>query len=254
MDEVAARFGLGTVADNPVRVTGGLSNEVWRVVTDTGAFAVKRMVLNADRPDFVGNVEASYAVERRAWQAGVRMPEPVPDPDTGRALATVDGSLFRVHRWLDGQPRAGTATDAADLLATIHAAGAPRRAHGMLVVDSHRDLDRKNALLRADGTLAALDWDAAGPIGAVHEAAALALDWSANDPGTFATAIDRYQDRSGLTVPAEPWIFDGWIAAQRGWLDHHRGENGDPEQVRLTLAHLQGLDDNRDDLLAAIGA
>jgi hypothetical protein len=35
---------------DPVRVSGGLANELWRLDTDRGAFAVKRMVVNADLP------------------------------------------------------------------------------------------------------------------------------------------------------------------------------------------------------------
>jgi hypothetical protein len=112
-DGVAQRFGLGRLVADAERVAGGLSNELWRLVTRDGVFAVKRMIVNADRPDFVDNVETAFAVERRAWVAGVAMPQPVAVLDTGRALAQVEGSLFRVHRWVDGQPGAGTAEQAA---------------------------------------------------------------------------------------------------------------------------------------------
>src|SRR5690349_6153714 len=105
---------------------GGLSNELWRVPTAAGVFAVKRMVVNADRPDFVANVEAAFAVERRAFAAGVPMPEPVPEPSGGRALASVGGSWYRVHRWVEGRAGVGSATDAVRLAAAIHAVGRPR--------------------------------------------------------------------------------------------------------------------------------
>ncbi|HEV7964723.1 MAG TPA: phosphotransferase, partial [Actinoplanes sp.] len=126
-DGVAQRFGLGRLVADAVRIPGGLSNELWRLVTRDGVFAVKRMIVNADRPDFVDNVETAFAVERRAWVAGVAMPQPVAVLDTGRALAQVEGSLFRVHRWVDGQPGAGAAEQAAGLLANIHAAVGGRR-------------------------------------------------------------------------------------------------------------------------------
>jgi hypothetical protein len=61
----ARHFGLGR-AGAAVRVPGGLSNELWRV----GDFAIKRMVVNADNPDFADNVERANAIERRAWLAG----------------------------------------------------------------------------------------------------------------------------------------------------------------------------------------
>ena len=143
IEQVLRRFRAGRLSGEPERVPGGLSNEMWRVVTDRGVFAVKRMVVNAENPGFAANVEASFRVEQRAAAAGVAMPRPV--PCAGRALAEVGGSLFRMHEWMDGRPG-------------------------------------------ADDRLLALDWDAAGPVSAAHEAAGLALDWSAGDPAVFGDA------------------------------------------------------------------
>lgn len=285
IERVANRFRLGRPVREPVRVSGGLSNELWRLDTDRGAFAVKRMVVNADRPSFVGNVEAAFRVERRACAAGVAMPEPVADPATGCALARIDGGLFRVHRWVDGQPGDGSPVEGAGLLATIHAVGRARWAPApvpvpawvpdrwgtglvrfarrvgpgpgrLLVVDSHGDLDRKNTLRGPDRVVMAVDWDAAGPVGAVHEAVAVALDWSDAEPGLFAEALGAYVRLSGVRVPAQPWVFAGWLSGQGGWLDHnatHRG--GTPlgaAQVQVTLAHLHRVAANLDELLAAM--
>jgi hypothetical protein len=242
----AAAFALGPVLDEPVPVPGGLSNELWRVRTGAGAYAVKRMVLAARRPDFVANVEAAFRVERHAQLAGVPMPAPVPDPRTGRALARVDGALVRVHVWEDGTPGAGTPAEAAALLARIHAVGTPRWSDAepldprigawappglveripepparAVRVDGHRDLDRKNTLRRPDGTLLALDWDAAGPTTAVWEAVGVALDWAELDPAGVRSVLAVYQEASGIAVPAEPWVFGGWVAAACWWLEHH---------------------------------
>jgi len=283
IERVARRFGLGRPVSEPVRVSGGLSNELWRVATDDGVFAVKRMVVNADLPDFVGDVEAAFGVERRAWDAGVAMPQPVAVPRTDRALAEVDGSLFRVHRWVDGRPGTGSAGEAAGLIASVHAVGRPRRAPApgagwaadrwgadvvalarrvrsgpgrVLVVDSHRDLDRKNTLRTADGVLMAVDWDAAGPVSAVHEAVGLAWDWSGDDPAVFADALRSYGERSGVDVPAEPWVFAGWVAAQGGWLDYNATHRpGSPlglAEVTGTLTRLRTLAAGLDVLLAAL--
>jgi hypothetical protein len=283
IERVAKRFQLGEPATDPVRVPGGLSNELWRVTTQAGVFAIKRMVVDADRPDFAGRVEAAFAVEQRARAAGVPMPEPVPAPRTGRALAEVGGSLFRVHRWVDGRPGAGSARAAADLVARIHAAGNPRRAAApepewaaerwdaevaalarrvssapdwLLVVDSHRDLDRKNTLLSPAAVLMALDWDAAGPASAVSDAVGVALDWSDGDPMVFADALRAYHRRSGVEIPAQPWIFAGWVAAQGGWLDYNATYRGDSPlgraEVAATLARLRELAADLDLLLAAM--
>jgi hypothetical protein len=283
IERIARRFELGRLVAEPVRVPGGRSNELWRLVTDDGDFAVKRMIVNADRPGFVDNVEAAFEIERRAWAAGVAMPEPVADPSTGRALARVGASLVRVHRWVDGQPGPGAAIAAARLLASIHAVGNPRREPGpdapwtanrwghdlvelarrvwsvpgpVMMVDSHRDLDRKNTLLSADGVLMALDWDAAGPVGAVHEAVGLALDWCDADLDMFAEVVRTYVRCSGVAVPAQPWVFAGWVAAQGGWLDynaaHRAGTPVGPAEVTATLARLRMLAAGLDAFLAAL--
>jgi hypothetical protein len=278
LDEVTAVFGLGRPAADPEPVRGGLSNELWRMVTERGAYAVKRMVTNARHPDFTGNVEAAYAIERRAWAAGVAMPEPLPDPATGRALARVGESLVRVHRWVDGTAGAGSPADAGALLAAIHGAGrartdrppepawdgarwgprvaalsrrvarAPER---VLVVDSHRDLDPKNTLRRADGVLLAVDWDAAGPVCAVREGVAVALDFSGGRTGDFATVLRAYRKSGGVVVPREAWVFGGWVAAQGGWLDQLAAR--DAAEVEPALDRLRGLAADLDRLLGVLG-
>lgn len=269
-DEVARRFGLGRPTAAPLTVPGGLSNEMWRLTTESGAYAVKRMVVNADRPEFVANVEAAFRIEQRAWHSGVAMPEPVPDPATGKALVRLDYGLVRVHRWVDGRTGAGTATEAMRLLAEIHASGerrrgpAPEQWHAsrwgadlvalteqvrggpaeLAIVDSHRDLDGKNTIRRADdGVLMAIDWDAAGPAPAVHEAVATALDWTGGDPFAIWTAVAAYHETVEIEIPRRPWVFAGWVAAQGQWLDYNADHRADTElgrsEVARTLSRLQ---------------
>ncbi len=287
IERVVERFGLGRLAGAPARVAGGLSNEMWRVATSGGEFAVKRMVVNAQRSEFVGNVEAAFLVERRAWDAGVAMPEPVAEPDSGRALVREGGDLYRVHRWVDGRAGEGSAVQAAELLARIHAVGRPRwegaamsgggwvaerwgaelaelatkvgdQPERMLLVDSHRDLDRKNTLLLGDGELLAVDWDAAGVVGAVQEAVGVALDWAGGDRGSFAEAIAAYRRLSGVVVVAEPWVFAGWVAALGGWLDynadHRAGEELGRAEVVATAGRLRAIADELDDWVEALAA
>ncbi|WP_250031874.1 phosphotransferase [Paractinoplanes maris] len=293
VEQVVGRFGLGSLVAAPVKVAGGLSNEMWRVATSAGAYAVKRMVVNAGLPEFVENVEGAFLVEQRAWAAGVGMPEPIAEPGSGRALVRIDGELFRVHRWVSGRavedgkargPRtAGEVEEAATLLAGIHAVGRPRWAATpddawdgrrwsaeigglaervqqhpgqMLIVDSHRDLDRKNALRGADGRLLALDWDAAGPTGAAHEAVAVALDWAGDDYDDFAAAVAVYRRSSGLVIDAEPWVFGGWVMALGGWLDYNADHRGGVEigraEVAATRKRLHVFAENLDAWIAAL--
>jgi hypothetical protein len=271
--QVVDRFELGEAVGPPVPVSGGLSNDLWRLETERGTFAVKRMVVNADRPDFVANLEAAFVVEARAFAAGVPMPAPVPDPATGRALVRVGGDLVRVHAWVAGVAGEDSVGEASALLARIHAASAARwvtcrgrgwRATGwgdglaalarrvadgparLLEVDSHGDLDRKDTLRRcADGILMAVDWDAADAVPAVHDVVRVAVDWAGTEPSAFRAAIKDYQEVAAVEIPAEPWVFAGWVNALGGWLDYNAGQRAGTElgdaEVATTLGRLSQL-------------
>ena len=91
----------------------------------------------------------------------------------------------------------------------------------------------------------ALDWDAAGPIAAAHEAVAVAIDWAGGDRKRFAEAIAVYQQGSGLVVAREPWVFGGWVAALGGWLDynadHRAGEKLGRAEITISRRRLHAL-------------
>lgn len=116
-------FGLGQ-AEQVTHVEGGLSNDMWRVTTPEGDFAVKIMRAHAEEPDFRRNIEASFRIETNAFRSGVPCPEPRATLD-GCALLRVDDHWLRAHRWSDGAtPTAAENIDlAGDLLAQIHRAG-----------------------------------------------------------------------------------------------------------------------------------
>ena len=123
MAKATEGFGLGRVR-TMIRVEGGLSNEMWRVATESGEFAVKVMRAHADAAEFRDNVEAAFKIERSALRAGIPCPEPKPTPE-GLALLRVDGAWLRAHRWCEGSnPSPGDhLEDAGFLLAKIHRAG-----------------------------------------------------------------------------------------------------------------------------------
>ncbi len=128
LDAAADAFSLGTVREHRP-VAGGLSNDVFRVVADRGAYAIKVLRTNADAADFVQRVETAFEIERAAYDDGVPCPEPVPVPGGG-CLAQVAGRLVRAHHWVDGRsPDPSRSLDeAARLLARIHAVGQPYQA------------------------------------------------------------------------------------------------------------------------------
>lgn len=130
VENACKRFELGTVTGRPLVIEGGLSNRLHHVVTDSGVYAVKRMIVNADSAAFKQNVEASFAVERLAQAAGIAMPEPVPVPGLTEALGRIDHDgtpcWVRVHRWVSATPLTAGSIEPVDIgqvgsiLASLH--------------------------------------------------------------------------------------------------------------------------------------
>jgi len=91
-ESVAARFALGSVSTEPAPVARGATGFIWKLTTDRGAFAVKRLqpwVNDSAVPFDVG-------VQRAAADVGIPLPSPILTPD-GEAI--VDHT--RVYAWAD---------------------------------------------------------------------------------------------------------------------------------------------------------
>ena len=126
-------FGLGRPVEPPAAVAEAWSNEVFRVRTDRGRFAVKLCPTPLD-PGRRRVLEAAIAFEQRALAAGIAAPAPVPDRD-GRLLAELPGEagprVARCHRWVSGtpasraEPTAAVAAAAGEVLGRLHALGVP---------------------------------------------------------------------------------------------------------------------------------
>jgi Ser/Thr protein kinase RdoA (MazF antagonist) len=155
----------------------------------------------------------------------------------------------------DGLPRdlAADLLHAAPALADLEAVTA---APGLLVphVLSHGDLDPKNTLI-VDGTLMAIDWDAAGSQPSAREAVTVALDWTTTPDG-FRETLRSYSAAGGAVPPAQPWVFGGWVSAIGGWLvynvSHHAEGDIRVREAEGTLRRLATLHTRLPEYLAAI--
>jgi Ser/Thr protein kinase RdoA (MazF antagonist) len=124
---VGAAFGLGAVEDVALAARGWVSlNVLWRFDTAGGAFAVKEVT--RDSP---AALEAAAVVEEGAARAGVDLPPLVRTADGGAVTATVEGRVFRCHRFVEGgvvptaSLRAEDARAAGAALGRVHAAHLP---------------------------------------------------------------------------------------------------------------------------------
>ncbi len=130
--EVLAAFGMPGEATAYVEVAGGWSNQVLRLSTTHGDYAVKVLRNAWGEPRWREWLAEAWRLELAALGAGVAMPVPVRSPSTGSCLADVarsDGSgevAVRVHRWVDSSalPREPVGPDLARwvgrTLATVH--------------------------------------------------------------------------------------------------------------------------------------
>ncbi|WP_143277966.1 phosphotransferase enzyme family protein [Brachybacterium alimentarium] len=202
MAKAAEGFGLGRV-ETMIRVEGGLSNDMWRVATESGEYAVKVMRAHADAADFRGNVEAAFKIEKNAFRAGIACPEPRPTPE-GHALLRVDDSWLRVHRWCEGSsPSPGDhLEDAGVLLAKIHRAG------------------EKSARALDDQTREARTWDALaelpglpGPLSDQLRSAAPELARLCAATAASSRLVTEYADSHGDLDPKNTLFASGRLLA-----------------------------------------
>lgn len=125
---VAAAFGVVDVyeVDELTYYEQGSTNSVYRLETERGRLAAK--VLSFTPVAGVASVEAAYAVERRCFEAGVLMPEPIPTAEGTAVAETVLGPT-RLFRWFASHEvnpvTPAVAADAGSALASVHAAGGP---------------------------------------------------------------------------------------------------------------------------------
>ena len=120
------RCGLGEVTAKITPVSGGLMHRMYKVRTDSGIYAVKR--LNPEimkRPTARENYAAAEALEARLEEA--RVPMVAALTLKGRKMQELDGEFFYIFRWQKGRiTDANTVTaeqcrKAGELLGRIHA-------------------------------------------------------------------------------------------------------------------------------------
>lgn len=119
------RCGLGEVTAKITPVSGGLMHRMYKVRTDSGIYAVKR--LNPEimkRPTARENYAAAEALEARLEEA--RVPMVAALTLKGRKMQELDGEFFYIFRWQKGRiTDANTVTaeqcrKAGELLGRIH--------------------------------------------------------------------------------------------------------------------------------------
>jgi Ser/Thr protein kinase RdoA (MazF antagonist) len=105
---VLAAFGIPGPVTDMSEVPGAWSNRVFRLTTARSRFAVKQILNPWGDTGWQAWLDVAWQFERRAYEAGVEMPQPIPNPADGSCLAWVEQSSdgepvpVRLHRWVDG--------------------------------------------------------------------------------------------------------------------------------------------------------
>jgi Ser/Thr protein kinase RdoA (MazF antagonist) len=123
---ILAAFAISGQVRGVAPVDGAWSNQVYRLTTTAGVFAVKLLRNPWANPRWQDWLAAAWEFELLAFRRGVAMPEPIPSAADDGPVAWVDDVPVRLHRWVDGTPLLSgpVAPDVADwagrTLATLH--------------------------------------------------------------------------------------------------------------------------------------
>lgn len=101
MNLICERFLLGQMISEPVRLTGGLLHETWRLQTTTGSYVLKRL-----NPDIMQRTEARKNFkmsEDVAMQASFHLAALPARRINDQAVQTIDGSDYLLFDWIDGK-------------------------------------------------------------------------------------------------------------------------------------------------------
>jgi aminoglycoside phosphotransferase (APT) family kinase protein len=123
-ERIVRAFDLGLVREPPTYAARGELGHVWRMCTERGCWAVKR--LTGPVEESTGeDVEFQLAV----LASGIPLPRPVLTRDGAAVAVEPDGTGYRVYEWveLDSEGRVDPST-AGQLLARIHAVAWPAEA------------------------------------------------------------------------------------------------------------------------------
>ncbi|MEV5967321.1 aminoglycoside phosphotransferase family protein [Kribbella sp. NPDC051952] len=122
-NEIALAFDLGDPDGDLIHVRRG-DTDAWRLNTSTGSYFVKGYfptTAQFNGEHLTDQLAAAMAFERRAFDAGVDMPEPImpTDPVLGW-LTRIEDRLFRVYPWIEHRSGGDVSTWLARTMLQVH--------------------------------------------------------------------------------------------------------------------------------------
>lgn len=182
-DDLAAAFGLGSVAGAASPMSYTPMGRCWSVTTDRG-----RWLAGTVYP-FITDAQAEVGSRLReaAVAAGVSAPSPVRSPQ-GRLIETVQGEKWRIHEWTEAGPTPVTPTSAAvahrigTIYGRLHALAIPSETPiGWFGTRRHSDAEWEKLLDRARAAHRPFAAPLRDALPAIRELHTIELDINPND-------------------------------------------------------------------------
>lgn len=95
-------FNLGNIIEEPLKVTGGLTHRMFKIVTDKGRYIVKLLNPNImKRPTAMGNFNRADKIEEILKDNGISAVYSLKFND--KKMQEIDGQYFYIYEWFDGK-------------------------------------------------------------------------------------------------------------------------------------------------------
>ena len=95
-------YNLGRIIEEPLKVTGGLTHRMFKVVTDKGRYIVKLLNPNImKRPTAMGNFDRADRLEEVLKDNGISAIYSL--KFNNKKMQEIDGQYFYIYEWFDGK-------------------------------------------------------------------------------------------------------------------------------------------------------
>ena len=101
-DKMVKKLNLGNIIEEPLKVTGGLTHRMFKIVTDEGRYIVKLLNPNImKRPTAMSNFNRADRYEEILKENGIKAVYSLAFND--KKMQEIDGQYFYVYEWYDGK-------------------------------------------------------------------------------------------------------------------------------------------------------
>lgn len=102
-ETVCQKLSLGELLENPIKLTGGITNKMYKIVTDKNKYAIK--ILNDDKinknPDILHKIETSELIAELAAKNNINAINAL--KFNNKYIQNIDNKYILIFKWVEGQ-------------------------------------------------------------------------------------------------------------------------------------------------------